>query len=136
MRIASLGGFIENILSKYSLLTSTLVNGSGVSHGEKNGNQYEVLHDPFLVKYKTFLMLLVQNTTHFIPRHGGLELREFLRAQSLQLAGTSHGGALALEMVYTVEEFQVQGVEVKTIILLFFKDSSKEVQRSKQYIIK
>ena len=76
MRIASLGGFIENILSKYSLPTSTLVNGSGVSHGEKNGNQYEVLHDPFLVKYKTFMMHLVLNTIRFIPKCGRLELGE------------------------------------------------------------
>ena len=53
---------------KYSLLTSNLVNRSGVSHGEKNGNPYEVLHDPVLVKYKTYLMLLVQNTIRFIPK--------------------------------------------------------------------
>ena len=92
------------------------MNRSGVTHVEKNGNPYEVLHDPVLVKYKTFLMLLVQNTIHFIPKLGQLELREFLRAQSLQLARASHGGAP--EMVYTVEEFQVQGAEVKTRIML------------------
>jgi hypothetical protein len=42
------------------------VKRSGVTHVEKNGNPYEVLHDPVLVKYKTFLMLLVQNTICFI----------------------------------------------------------------------
>ena len=64
---------------KYSLLTSILGNRSGVSRGEKNGNPYEVLHDPVLVKYKTYLMLLVQNTIRFIPKCGRLELGENFR---------------------------------------------------------
>ena len=64
---------------KYSLLTSNLVNRSGVSQSEKNGNPDEVLHDPFLVKYKTYLMLLVQNTICFIPKYSWLELGENFR---------------------------------------------------------
>ena len=58
------------------MLTSKLVNRSGITHVEKNGNPYEVLHDPVLVKYKTYLMLLVQKTILFIPKCGRLELGE------------------------------------------------------------
>ena len=135
MRIASLGGFIENILSKYSLLTSTLVNGSGVSHGEKNGNQYEVLHDPFLVKCKTFVMPFSTKHNPFYTKAWSAWIeREFLRAQSFQLAKASHGGAP--KMVYTVEEFQVQGYGSQNDNPANFKDSSKKVQRSKQYLLK
>ena len=74
----NLVGCIEDDLLKYSLLTFNLMNRSGVSHDEKNGNPYEVLHDPVLVKYKTCLMLLLQNTIFFIPKHGWLELGESL----------------------------------------------------------
>ena len=58
--------------------------------------------------------------------------REFLRAQSFQLAKASHGGAP--EMVYTVEEFQVQGVEVKTIILQTSKILKEPMLEQKQTI--
>ena len=61
------------------MLTVNLGNRSGVSRGEKNGNPYEVLHDPVLVKYKTYLMLLVQNTICFIPKYSWLELGENFR---------------------------------------------------------
>ena len=70
----NLVGCIEDDLLKYSLLTFNLMNRSGVSHDEKNGNPYEVLHDPFLVKYKTFMMHIVLNTIRFIPKCGRLEL--------------------------------------------------------------
>ena len=61
------------------MLTVNLGNRSGVSRGEKNGNPYEVLHDPVLVKYKTYLMVLVQNTILFIPKCDRLELGENFR---------------------------------------------------------
>ena len=57
-----------------------------MSHGEKNSNPYEVLHDPVLVKYKTYLMLLVQNTIRFIPKCGRLEVgKNFRETFGLQL---------------------------------------------------
>ena len=50
------------------------------------------------------------------------------------MARASHGGAP--EMVYTVEEFQVQGYGSQNDNPANFKDSSKKVQRSKQYLLK
>ena len=61
------------------MLTSSLGNRSGVYHCEKNGNPYEVLHDPVLFKYETYLMLLVQDAIRFIPKYGRLEVGENFR---------------------------------------------------------
>ena len=67
------------------------MNRNGVSHGEKNGNPYEILHDPVLVKYKTYLMLLVQNAIRFIPKSDRLELGENVREHKAKRLGVDFG---------------------------------------------
>ena len=102
------------------MLTSILGNRSSVSHGEKNGNPYEVLHDPVLVKYKTYLMLLVQNTIRFIPKRGRLELGEnFRETFGLQFPrALTHGEApfLGISKYILLQSFQY-----KNELLLEFK---------------
>ena len=90
-------------------------NRSGISHGEKNGNPYEVFHVPVLVRYKTYLMLLYKTKPFLYQNVVGLNWERIFEntKRNVWIAvgkGVNSWGSPRSEnfKVYTVAEFSVQ----------------------------